>query len=146
VNRRQRERLILTVIENEAIETQQDLVSALVARGQHVTQATVSRDIKRLGLVKVPQAGGYRYAAPSSARPSQGVTGTVQSFVTGMDQANAILLVKTLPGRASAVASAIDEVGMPEVAATLAGDDTVLVLVRNEEDRERVRRSLEEIL
>ncbi|MEW6280203.1 MAG: arginine repressor, partial [Candidatus Eremiobacterota bacterium] len=94
--------------------------------------------------------GSYRYASPQGAPPPRAAVQrnatTLQSFVTGMDVAAAILVVKTLPGRASAVASAIDEVKLEEICATLAGDDTVLVLVRRDEDRDRVRRALEGLI
>lgn len=138
---RQRERAILALIAEQPVVTQQDLVIGLEERGVEVTQATVSRDIKRLGLFKRPTPdGGYRYAAPEVPRtpPSQ-----VEGFVTSVEHAAAMLVVKTRVGRASAVAIAMDESPLAGVVGTLAGDDTVLVLLDRLEDAERVRKEIE---
>lgn len=130
-NRIQRDRVLLALIAERPIGTQQELVAALQERGLDVTQATVSRDIKRLGLVKM----GSRYAV--APQPS---------YVIGMEAAEGMLVVKTRAGRASAVACQIDEAELPQVVATLAGDDTILVLVRRKNEREAVQAALEEML
>ncbi len=153
MNRARREQLILEICAAQPVHTQEELVEALRRRGLHVTQATVSRDIKRLGLVKVPDLrGGYRYAPanrlgnlPAPAARAQLET-AFREFVTGVDFGNAVVIVKTRSGRANAVAAAIDEAKIPEVVGTVAGDDTILVVVRRTSDRVRVVRQLQELL
>ncbi len=149
MNRAQRERLILEVVTSHPVRTQQELVAALQERGLRVTQATVSRDIKRMGLVKVPGPDGrYRYAPPQGVQQAvppgarAKLAAAFREFVTGVDWGDSLVLVKTLAGRANAVAAAIDEARMPEVAGTVAGDDTILVVVRRPEDRASVVRVL----
>jgi transcriptional regulator of arginine metabolism len=152
VNRSARERAIREIVTARPIGTQEDLARALARRGVAVTQATVSRDVKRLGLVKTSNAAGeYRYAAPNgaaTANPSteENLRNAFREFVTSLANGEAFFLVKTLPGRANAVAIAIDDARRPELAGTVAGDDTVLVLVRRARDRERARRALEKLL
>lgn len=137
-----REEAIFRLIENEPIGTQTELVDALVERGFDVTQATVSRDVRSLGLVKRPlPGGGFRYSAPGrtglSARRFD-----LRSFITGFSQAEAFCVVNTLPGRGMLVAVTIDELALPEVAGTLAGDDIVLILIKHAADQEKVEEAL----
>lgn len=153
MNRAQRERLILEIVSAQPVQTQEELVRALRERGLRVTQATVSRDVKRLGLVKVPDAHGrYRYALPEELReaptPSarRKLVAAFQEFVTGLDWGEGLVLVKTLSGRANAVAAAIDEARMREIAGTVAGDDTILVVVRRADQRDAVVRALQRLL
>jgi len=151
VNRAARERTIREIVAAHPIGTQDELARALARRGVAVTQATVSRDVKRLGLVKTSNAqGSYRYAANGAPAANPSTEGNLRNafreFVTALENGEAFFLVKTLPGRANAVGIAIDEARRPELAGTLAGDDTILVLVRRASDRERARRSLEKLL
>ena len=141
---RERDRRILDILNRRSITTQAELVAALRIGGIEVTQATVSRDIKRLGLVKVPTGdGSYRYRAPEAARPSgteveAHLRRAMEEFVTGIDEGSGLLLVKTTTGSASAVAEAIDEAEWPEIAGTIAGDNTILVVPRRARDRPRL--------
>ena len=152
MNRAARERTIREIVTAHPIGTQEELARALARRGVRVTQATVSRDVKRLGLVKLSDAGGaYRYAvangAPAAnASTEENLRNALREFVTSLENGEAFFVVKTLPGRANAVAIAIDEARRPELAGSIAGDDTILVLVRRARDRERARRSLEKLL
>ena len=152
MNRAAREKTIREIIAARPVRTQEDLAQALARRGVKVTQATVSRDVKRLGLVKLSDArGAYHYAAANgaaAANPSteENLRNAFREFVTSLENGEAFFLVKTLPGRANAVGIAIDESRRPELAGTIAGDDTVLVLVRRAQDRERARRSLAALL
>jgi transcriptional regulator of arginine metabolism len=152
VNRAARERTIREIVAEQPIGTQEDLARALARRGVRVTQATVSRDVKRLGLVKLADArGAYRYAAANgaaTANPStqENLRNAFREFVTAIENGEAFFLVNTLPGRANAVGIAIDEARRPELAGTIAGDDTILVLVRRARDREKARRALERLL
>ena len=152
MNRAARERTIRQIVTAQPIGTQEELARALARRGVSVTQATVSRDVKRLGLVKTSDArGAYRYAVANgaaAANPSteENLRNAFREFVTSLENGEAFFLVKTLPGRANAVGIAIDEARRPELAGTIAGDDTILVLVRRARDRERARRSLAALL
>ncbi len=152
MNRMARERAILEIVATHPVATQGDLARELGRRGAAVTQATVSRDVKRLGLVKVAdREGAYRYAisnGTSSGRPSseENLRNAFREFVTAVDPGEAFFVVKTLPGRANAVGIAIDEARRPELAGTIAGDDTILVLLRKARDRERARAELAKLL
>lgn len=142
--RGRRERAIIKLIKSRPLGTQAELISALNEDGFEVTQATVSRDIRRLGLVKEPLAGGgYRYTS-GGGRTEQTRRMDLASFVVGFAEAEAFLAVRTLPGRAMAVATSIDEMELGAVSGTLAGDDLVLVLIERAELREDVRSALDE--
>ncbi|MDU4960432.1 MAG: arginine repressor [Sporomusaceae bacterium] len=122
------------IVETSIVETQEDLAEALRRHGIDVTQATVSRDIKELMLIKVPVGDGrYRYAFPqeqtvviSPARMER----TFQDSVVGIDYSQNLIVLKTMPGTAQAVAFTIDYVKWPEIIGTVAGDDTILVVVK----------------
>lgn len=148
MTRRERERAILEIVVAAEIRTQGELVEALATRGFVATQATVSRDVKRLGLIKLPGHDGiYHYAPPTALSGVPTVSGDAlrrvfREAVTGHVEAEALVVIRTLPGHANAVAVALDEARLPELAGTIAGDDTVLLLVRRKADRRR----LEEVL
>lgn len=132
----------MEIIATEGIQTQGQLAQALRKRGFKVTQATVSRDIKELGLVKVPAGPGmYRYEPPPT-RDSMAAYGRLSRMfkeaVIKLDYSENLVLVKTLPGTAHAVASLIDQVTFDEVVGTVAGDDTILVIVRPKKAVKRV--------
>ncbi len=132
----ERARRIRQIVRTQEIRTQTDLVEALRRLGIRVTQATVSRDIKRLGLVKVASPDGrYRYALPAEAPPPPGsldrLRGVCAEFATSVERAMDLILVKTVPGGAPPVAQAIDDMRWPEVAGTVAGEDTILVVPRS---------------
>ena len=131
----QRQALILEIISERDIETQEQLLDELERRGFHSTQATISRDIKELRLLKeLTSAGGYRYTAIAKDA-SNSFTAKLNTIfrecVTSYDYAQNMVVVKTLPGLASAAASAIDAMNMSVVVGTLAGDDTVFVVMRD---------------
>ena len=152
MSRRRREQAILEITGNEVVHTQSELVEALRDRGIEVTQSTVSRDIKRLGLVKVPTADGeYRYAPPeimsdTSPAAEEDLREAFEEFLTDVDTGTAIVAISTPPGSANPVAVAIDDAELSGVVATLAGDDTVFILVREERDRERLLQQFREWL
>ncbi|OFX12406.1 MAG: hypothetical protein A2V59_03615 [Armatimonadetes bacterium RBG_19FT_COMBO_69_19] len=130
----ERIRMISRIIGEERIGTQDDLVRALRRRGVGVTQATVSRDIRRLGLVKVRGPGGARYALPpepAQAPDPRRIRAVMDEFAREVMVALDLVLVKTVPGGAAPVAQAIDDTGWPDVAGTLAGEDTIIVVPRN---------------
>lgn len=126
---------ILELIEKYQIETQEELADKLKEHGMDVTQATVSRDIKELRLIKVmADDEHYRYASVSQSEGSINnklLTIFTESFVS-CDYANNIVVVKTLPGMAQASASAVDMLKWPEIVGTIAGDDTIMIVCRAE--------------
>lgn len=131
-----RQMKILEMIRNHAIETQDDLADLLRADGIDVTQATVSRDIKELKLVKVPAGdGSYRYSLPAESAgvdQLQKLSRYMVDAVISIDYTKNLVLVKCLPGTANAVAVIMDKIQWPEIVGTLAGDDTILVITREE--------------
>jgi len=140
---------ILEIIENYDIETQDELVEKLKEFGMDVTQATVSRDIKELRLVKVTSPDGKaRYKAMSNEPNviSDRLLTILREVYVSSDYANNILVVKTLPGMAQAVASAIDSLGWPEVVGTIAGDDTIMVVTRAERIAEEMQERFTSLL
>lgn len=145
-----RQKEILEIISQNKVETQEQLASELSRRGFKVTQATVSRDIKKLGLVKIPLgAGRYCYALPNE-RKNENIQERLQSMfrnsVLSLDYSENLILIRTLPGAANAVASCIDKSEWKEIMGTLAGDDTILVIVKNKEKVEYVMKCLEDLL
>lgn len=141
---------IKEIIEREIIETQEELAEALRKQHIEVTQATVSRDIKELMLIKVPTGDGiYRYAAPverGSVFPKSRLVRLFRDSVTGMDFSENLIIVRTLPGVANAVASALDHAHWTEIIGTIAGDDNILVVVKPISETEAVLKRLEELL
>jgi len=124
---------IMDIVSNQRVETQEELCDELRRRGFEVTQATVSRDIKELKLVKVPDEWGYRYAVPSSASGRYSYDRMKRLFsdaVVAVERNESLIVIKTLPGTAQAVASAIDNSEMEGVLGTVAGDDTILVVIK----------------
>lgn len=126
---------ILDIIENFEIETQDELADKLRETGMDVTQATISRDIKELRLVKVLTAGGrYRYSAmhTDSGNMTDRLLIIIKEAFVSCDYANNILIIKTLPGMAQAVAATLDALGWNDIVGTIAGDDTIMVICRAE--------------
>lgn len=129
----QRHIKIREIITNREIETQDELVDELRQAGFHVTQATVSRDIKELHLVKVSTDKGlYKYSLPADQRfnPSQKLKRLLQDSFVGIEHSGNLIVLKTLPGNAHAVASLLDHLAWDETIGTLAGDDTILIICR----------------
>lgn len=140
-----RQQAIFELISERAISTQGELVEALTQSGFEVTQATVSREMRRLGLVKTPLAGGgYRYSAPSQAVGANKRLSS-STFVKGFSHVEAFCCLNTVAGRAIGIALAIDELELSEIAGTLAGDDVVLVMLRHIKDRARVESILRDL-
>ena len=125
----------MEIITTRNVETQEQLLALLQAEGFRGTQATISRDIKELRIVKeLTGMGTYRYTVSSnevSGSFSNRLNTIFRECVTGFDYANNIIVIRTLPGLASAAGSAIDSMSMSMVVGTLAGDDTVMVVMRD---------------
>ena len=140
---------ILDIIEKQEIETQEELASALNARGIRVTQATVSRDIKELRLLKVlTPSGKYKYATGDQADNNltdRFIRMLAESMLT-VSSANNLIVVKTLSGSANVAAEALDSMHWPEVLGTLAGDNTVLLIIRSNEETITVTSRIREMM
>ncbi len=141
---------IRSIIENTVIETQEDLAEALRKQHIEVTQATVSRDIKELMLIKVPTGDGrYRYAYPLEKNmvfSKNRMTRMFQDSVIGINSSENIIVVKTLPGTANAVASTLDYAKWPEIIGTVAGDDNILVVIKPKDAVPRILKKLESMV
>ncbi len=137
--RRTRERAILQIIGSQPIQSQSELVAALAREGISTTQTTLSRDFQRLGIVKRPGPGGPRYQRPgrdtTPPRPRRMLAATLSDLALDIGPGNALFAIRTLSGCANAVAIALDGAGLDGVLATVAGDDTILVLCCDEEAR-----------
>jgi transcriptional regulator of arginine metabolism len=135
-----RQRAILDLVRSRAIHTQEELVLELRRQNHAVTQATVSRDIRELGLHREPGPEGSRYAV----RPALGIRGAqvLRDFITGTRGVQFMAVVHTPPGTANLVAVALDEAAWPEVLGTVAGDDTVMVVCSDARARQRVEARL----
>lgn len=131
----QRQAKIMEIISKTNVETQEQLLSLLREAGFSGTQATISRDIKELRIVKELTAmGTYRYTAAAKEVPgtfSARLNTIFRESVTNFDYAQNLVVIHTLPGLASAAASAVDAMHLSVVLGTLAGDDTVLVIMRD---------------
>lgn len=134
MSKRERHAQVLDVIKENRVSSQEALRELLLERGTEVTQATLSRDIRELRLVKVPDADGTaHYSLPEeweSTPPLESLLPTLFRSVDGVDH---LLVIHTLKGAAQTVAAAIDWEEWPEVVGTLAGDDTILIILRNPE-------------
>lgn len=131
----QRQAKILELISTTNVETQEQLLAMLEGEGFHTTQATISRDIKELRIVKeLTSLGNYRYTTGNNELEgtfSTRLNTIFKECVISFDYAQNIIVVRTLPGLASAAASAIDGMNIHAVVGSLAGDDTVMIVMRD---------------
>lgn len=140
---------IFEIIENKDIETQDELAAELRSAGFQVTQATVSRDIKEMRLIKVlTKDGRYKYA---SIREKEGVVNErflkiFRNSVTSIDFAGNIIVVKTLVGSASAAAVSIDALNLKQIVGSIAGDDTIFLVVKEQEFVQELIKQFRELL
>lgn len=149
MNKGQRHIKIREIIANHEIETQDELVEKLREAGFNVTQATVSRDIKELHLVKVPTADGrYKYSLPADQRfnPLQKLKRVLIDSFVSIDYSGNLVVMKTMPGNANAVGALIDNLDWDEVMGTICGDDTVLIICRTPEGAEKSSREFLDML
>lgn len=132
---------IVRIITELQVETQEQLLEQLRRKGIKATQATISRDIKELHLVKEPAGNGaYRYAVVTGAPERRSHAGRLRNIfkegVTSFDLAQNIVVVKTMPGLGSAAGAALDGMDIPGVVGSLAGDDTAILIMRTNRDAE----------
>lgn len=136
-----RHTMILDLIKSNEVETQEELAELLKQNGIHVTQATVSRDIKELKLIKVlSDSGKYRYAPfkGTESNINSRIVNVFRESVTYIDYAGNIIVIKTLSGTAMAASVAIDALDWSEVLGCVAGDDTIFVLIRSQDQIEDI--------
>lgn len=130
-----RQAKILEIITNKNVETQEQLLKELAVAGFHCTQATISRDIKELHIVKeLTSFGTYRYCVATDEMTgsfSGRLNNIFRECITNYDHAMNMVVIHTLPGLASAAASAVDAMNMSVVVGTIAGDDTVFIVMRD---------------
>ncbi|MBR6114212.1 MAG: arginine repressor [Oscillospiraceae bacterium] len=145
-----RQSQILELIREHEIETQNQLMEALAARGIKSTQATLSRDIKELRLIKKASPnGGYCYALPVNDNTDERNIRLRKIFrecVVSFDTAQNLVVIHTLPGLANAAASALDNMDMPDLVGTIAGDDTAFLAMRDAQKAVEFCREIEAML
>lgn len=135
--KKSRHEKIRELIEQYEIETQEELAERLKKEGYHVTQATVSRDIRELKLSKIPGEGGrQKYVVYENGDSQLGdkYIRVLKDGYASMDVAQNILVMKTVSGMAMAVAAAVDAMKMPEIVGCIAGDDTIMIAIRTADD------------
>jgi transcriptional regulator of arginine metabolism len=136
MNKTYRQAQILKLIRSRKLHTQDELARALRGLGIPATQVTLSRDIRELGLVKT--AEGYAQVAAEAA-PGPDVAALVAGFVTDIRVAQNLVVLRTPPGHANTIGVALDQANWPEIAGTIAGDDTVLVVAPDARTAEALR-------
>ena len=140
---------ILEIISSKEIDTQEELVEILNSLNLNVTQATVSRDIKELCLIKISgKTKKYKYALMQNDTLSEQSkqANLFKNCVTKIDVAKNIVVVKTLVGNASAAGAVIDNLNLIEIVGSVAGDDTIIIVARTDEDAKDVKRILTNLL
>ncbi len=145
-----RRNAIVKIIEEKEIARQEELVESLKSLGYEVTQATVSRDIKELGLIKIKgQVKKFKYSLPKTETKiikQEKIATLLKTFVVSIKRAQNLVIVKTLEGNGSACGVAIDKFNHDKIVGSIAGDDTVLVVCDNEFDAEEMVDILEDII
>ena len=148
-NKAERHRAIVDLVRAHPIRTQEELADALRGLRLDVTQATVSRDVRELGLVRVPDGDGLRYvASPADVDPggtSARLRSAVREHVRGVEFVGHLGVIRTRPSTAPLVAAALDQAHFEELAGTVAGDDTVLLVARGNEAARRLQKRLESL-
>ncbi|MBW5446763.1 transcriptional regulator ArgR [Cohnella sp. CFH 77786] len=145
----QRQRKIRELIGSREIETQEELVEALGEAGMQVTQATVSRDIKELQLIKVPlEDGRYKYSMPQDQRynPAHKLKRALLDHFVATESAENLVVVKCLPGTANTIGSLVDGMDWPEIIGSISGDDTTLLICRTKDQAAIVVGKIHEML
>lgn len=139
--------MILELIEREPVTSQEQLRELLLARGVEATQATLSRDVRDLGLIKRAADGAYRRGSGADAAPAVDAATTlrraVDEYLRHQEAVQQLLVLRTDPGQAQSLAIAIDRARLPEIVGTIGGDDTILVICRSSEQAAALAERLE---
>ncbi len=141
--------VIEKIISEENISIQEELLKKLKGKGISCTQATLSRNLRQLGVGRIPDgSGGYKYSLPESTRNPEKVSIklNIVPVIQDIVEAKGLMVIKTLPGNASNTAFLIDNAGRYEIAGTIAGDDTILIIPRDGVTTHQVHTCLEFIL
>lgn len=137
-NKQMRQTRIRELLYSRAIDTHEKLAAILEQQGIEVSQSTLSKDLREIGVVRVPQAnGGFRYTLPeagATVRDLHILERELQDFLVQAEQVINMVLVRTASGHAQSVCEAIDRIGWVEVAGTLAGENTIFIVARSERD------------
>jgi transcriptional regulator of arginine metabolism len=144
VERSRRQELIITMVSERSIHNQKQLLKELSRRGVNLTQSTLSRELKALGIAKGPDGrGGYRYLAgtPAGEEPLT----TLSALIQSVSRAKNLVVVKTPPGNAQGVARGVDQAAWSEVMGTIGGDDNILVICPDDNKAARIERRLKAI-
>lgn len=148
MDKRKRQAAILDLIDERPVGSQEELRGFLHERGWDVTQSTLSRDLRELRLARVPTPDGVRYtvadsSANAAARPALDLL--LPQLLTRVDGVGELIVLRTVPGGAQPIASALDGESWPDVLGTVGGDDTILVVCRSASARERIERRLQKL-
>lgn len=149
ISKNERQSHILTLIKEQSICTQDELVAALRRQGYDITQATISRDIKELGIVKMTSGNGVQRYVPMERSGEIAAGRLLKVFseaVVFCENAGNIVVIKTLPGMAQASASALDSMRLLDVVGSIAGDDTVFVVTKKPSQAASLTESIRQIL
>ncbi|MBQ7352980.1 MAG: hypothetical protein IJW54_03130 [Clostridia bacterium] len=142
-----RQEKVLEIIASKNIETQEDLIEALRNEGFKVTQATVSRDIRQLKLLKIAKNGVYKYVAPKSEIENSGMySQALLSSIIDIQYALNNVVIKTNPGLAQAVAAGIDSMHDPDILGCVAGDDCIILVSTSSEASARIKENINKII
>jgi transcriptional regulator of arginine metabolism len=134
-----RQNLVREIVLGGNVASQEELTSLLASRGVNVTQATLSRDLREMRIVKTHGAGGYFYRVQNNAQSFH----SYDSSIVSIEFSGQMCVIRTRPGFASAVAAAVDSIPMEEIMGTIAGDDTIFVMLREGYDAHKVLGSME---
>ena len=147
-SKNERRRLILDLLQRDVVSSQRDLRGRLMGRGVEVNQATLSRDLRDMGVLKVPQpGGGSRYvASPQAKRAPIRHEQTLRQTVIRLDRSMNLVVLHTAPGNASVAALALDSLSPPGILATVAGDDTILVILEAGARMDEIERELRALM
>lgn len=143
-----RQSKILELISSKGIETQEELVEELKKSGLNVTQATVSRDIKELKLIKISSKDGkfkYESISPYENFLSKKLVSILSETVIGMEGVDNIAVIKTISGSAAAAAEAIDSLKLDNIVGTIAGNNTIFIITRNADETQKIIKRLSQI-
>jgi transcriptional regulator of arginine metabolism len=143
-----RQTALLDVVEHEAVRSQEQLRQRLLARGFDVTQATLSRDIKELGLLKRSSDGAYQPSGVDATSPASALESlgrALAEYLVNIEAVQQLVVLKTGAGQAQILALAIDRSRLPEVAGTLGGDDTILIIARDAKNAQQVVKKLRDL-
>lgn len=150
-SRNERMEVLRLILTNTEVGSQEALLQELEAEGYKVTQATLSRDLQKLKAAKVASATGYRYMLPENPLYRRRISAEIPGFLkntgfVGLEFSGNIALLRTRPGYAAGISTDIDEHNFESIAGTLAGDDSIVIVIREGYDRQQVRDDLSQVL